>query len=357
MYQLITNEKLIIFAKELGYNISETQIKNWRKIGLIPPSKRISNGKSGSSYVYPESALSNLKLILSSLNYKKNQKKLLIDVWFKSGEIKSSIIIKVIDSELEWIDKRIRKVSHIIPDVEKKIKNVSKSSIQKLKIFSNTSLDNTITTMNVLFNVMSPNGNPHIWSDFRMEDSEESSAKIANKATGFNNLYTGEDLWSEIKKNISIEKLRKSVKKVKVNELNKIKLDAELLVEFIKNLKVISFFSSTQSSWINLIVPNKIEDYIFRISILTIIIHFYRSQEEKSILEEFLKQTRLQQKYLNVLADYTNYMKTHPYLKRKKRWNINKCDEKTFTSLQEHQQKYINNHSEEIQKILNFNTL
>lgn len=106
VYQLITNEKLIIFAKELGYNISETQIKNWRKIGLIPPSKRISNGKPGSSYIYPESALNNLEIILSFLKYKKNQEELLMEVWFKGGEIKSLFLVKVIDSELEWIEKK-----------------------------------------------------------------------------------------------------------------------------------------------------------------------------------------------------------------------------------------------------------
>lgn len=255
--------------------------------------------------------------------------------------------------------KKIRKVSFFVPNIEKKIKNASKSSIQKLRMFSNTSLKDNLTTMNVIVNTMSPNGNPFIWSNYGKEDLEESPAKIASEATGFSNLYTGkdEDLWSYINKNISIEKLRRSLKKLKGEELNIVKQDVEFLFEFINNLKELSFYDSKKYIWTNFISQKIIGSYKFKNYILIIVIHFYTSKEEKSILEEFLKQARLKQAYLNILADYIRYMKTHPYLKKKKYWNINKCDEKTFKSLQEHQQRYINNHSGEIQEILNYNTL
>jgi hypothetical protein len=344
----MTRDQLIKFASQFGYKISATQIEDWHKFGLLPNPIRVPNGVPGSYYEYPDYAKENLHLILTSTESRRDLKGILIDIWFRGARVDFEKLIAVLEVPIIKMEKHLGQPGRFL---QKAVKLLSVSNIKKankVKPFPFASISDNLTTVNVLAQSISPAGKSDIWQLNGLEDTEESTASIAYRVSGIDNLpivfgLSPEELWDDIFKHINLRKIRKSLLEVNNADLETIQKMAPIVLKTFKDLMYIMSVNQSGFNFLKLAASRFISPYTMRCLITSLLISLYHNKDTRTqvidTVEDFSKNLHT----LDALTHYINHMKKHPLLRKRKLWNefFSNCNEDSLTSLQIHEELFM----------------
>ena len=320
----MSKDKLILFAKENGYELTQEQIKNWSNYGIIPRSVRVSaEGKAGSAYEYPAHAYPIVLLALSS-HEKRSLERLLIDVWLRGGDIEEKEVQKILEKQVDLLGKFVQSGLRWLGQT--RFLDVIQNARSLLPHVANPDKETTIA---LFLNVLSPKSAHAVWQDDWMESEEERASQIAYHAIGIQYLAehgpliaeqreTPEMLFQRMKDVLNVSSLRRAIRDTTYyKQVQKDYASLAVILEFMGETAPIMGPSNPLFRFIGWVMKSaNAMRPIFVIGLLAC----YQDPHLKLNAQYLIQEQGGRLDTLRQMTEIVRHMKTHPLLKKKKNW-------------------------------------
>lgn len=350
-----TRDELVQWANHYEFTVTPEQIERWHKAGLLPAPIRISTeGKTGSSWVYPSYAQSNLFLILTS-KYRRSISALLLDVWLRSGHIDIKFIKKML----------LLKVNKFVdffeqnPEPYDKLEHTFYGSSESHPFsIPYANKDDNLAILSTLLDIFSPDPESAIWQ-YENKMDENSAGKLTSKAIGadfmhkMSNGSSVEDpsiILQAMKEVLNTASLHRAINEADHTVFEQIRQDFDVFETVVTFLKVVGPQMMTSNEFFRFIsVMHNGEIHKLRPMLLLILLAFF---QDGKLTSEFKKMIDVQRENIGKmqwLIRFVNHMKQHPSLRRVKNWPyfFQHCDDEIASSLQEHLESFLTIHPQQ----------
>ncbi|MGZ6330684.1 MAG: hypothetical protein ACXWM7_06745 [Parachlamydiaceae bacterium] len=352
--------QLIFFAQQHGYRLTEDQIKKWKNAGIIHKPIRVSTkGSVGSKFEYSEATKQNLLLALKS-SEKRSLDKMVLDVWIRGGSIEPHFLQKILEKDLKKfsIFFKAGKWTTLFKRLEPSIK-------KKRDFLPHVKTSDKGTTLMVMMNVISSLPADAIWNEEHLLLEDKPAAEIAHQALGIDILKQFEEEFD--RKNEKPESTFQVMKEIlNISSLEKAIKDSTYFKQAQQDYRILEplleFFEEAArvygpSNALMRFLGWAFSDMKLKRSFAIIaLLACFQDSESSNWIRYLVEKNNEKRRYLLEMTRYLRHMKQHALLKKRYNWGsyipeLAKNDPKSFESIQEHHQSFIQSNPEFLSRI------